>query len=163
MSDRNFPPTLIEMKKIAHESNRFRTEEVPPRHRDKQRLQHVYRELQVSLWKILFKPLIFYPQNVQQKVTIAFCLIRGIPLVDINLTSERQRSLVGKKIVSLLSISHLIYYATVDEHSYSIIGLNYLRGLFSWNCGRFIFLATAFSLIVSSGRKCNLDFFHEFR
>ena len=49
MSDRNFPPTLIEMKKIAQESNRFRTEEMPTRHRDKQRLQHIYRDLQVTL------------------------------------------------------------------------------------------------------------------
>jgi hypothetical protein len=49
MSDRNFPPTLIEMKKIAQESNRFRTEEIPARHRDKQRLQHIYRDLQVRL------------------------------------------------------------------------------------------------------------------
>lgn len=48
MSDRNFPSTLIEMKKIAHESSRFRTEEVPSRHRDKQRLQHIYRDLQVK-------------------------------------------------------------------------------------------------------------------
>lgn len=47
MCDRNFPPTLIEMKKLANESNRFRIEEIPPRHRDKQRVQHLYRDLQV--------------------------------------------------------------------------------------------------------------------
>lgn len=49
MQDRHFPNTLIEMKKLANESVRFRNEEVPPRQRDKQRLQHMYRELQV-LW-----------------------------------------------------------------------------------------------------------------
>lgn len=47
MSDRNFPSTLIEMKKIAAESTRFRNEELPPRHRDKQHLVHLYKELQV--------------------------------------------------------------------------------------------------------------------
>lgn len=47
MSDRNFPSTLMEMKKVAQESTRFRQEEMPPRHRDKQRVQHLYRELQV--------------------------------------------------------------------------------------------------------------------
>ncbi|XP_034249434.1 dystonin isoform X11 [Thrips palmi] len=46
MQDRHFPNTLIEMKKLANESVRFRNEEVPPRQRDKQRLQHMYRELQ---------------------------------------------------------------------------------------------------------------------
>lgn len=49
MQDRHFPNTLIEMKKLANESVRFRNEEVPPRQRDKQRLQHMYRELQVRL------------------------------------------------------------------------------------------------------------------
>lgn len=47
MSDRNFPSTLIEMKKLAAESTRFRNEELPPRHRDKQHLVHLYKELQV--------------------------------------------------------------------------------------------------------------------
>ncbi|XP_050437249.1 dystonin isoform X15 [Adelges cooleyi] len=46
MSDRNFPSTLIEMKKLASESTRFRNEELPPRHRDKQHLVHLYKELQ---------------------------------------------------------------------------------------------------------------------
>lgn len=48
MSDRNFPSTLIEMKKLAAESTRFRNEELPPRHRDKQHLVHLYKELQVN-------------------------------------------------------------------------------------------------------------------
>uniref|UniRef100_A0A8D8X998 Dystonin n=1 Tax=Cacopsylla melanoneura TaxID=428564 RepID=A0A8D8X998_9HEMI len=45
MQDRNFPSTLIEMKKLAADSGRFRTEEVPPRQRDKQRLQHIFQDL----------------------------------------------------------------------------------------------------------------------
>jgi hypothetical protein len=48
MQDRNFPSTLIEMKKLAADSARFRTEEVPPRQRDKQRLQHIFQDLTVS-------------------------------------------------------------------------------------------------------------------
>lgn len=43
--DRSFPPTLIEMKKLAIESSRFRTEEIPPRHRDKQHLNQLFRDL----------------------------------------------------------------------------------------------------------------------
>ncbi|KAI4467607.1 envoplakin [Holotrichia oblita] len=45
MQDRSFPPTLIEMKKLAIESSRFRTEEIPPRHRDKQHLNQLFRDL----------------------------------------------------------------------------------------------------------------------
>lgn len=50
MSDRNFPATLIEMKKLASDSTRFRNEELPPRHRDKQHLVHLYKELQVIIY-----------------------------------------------------------------------------------------------------------------
>jgi hypothetical protein len=49
MLDRTFPNTLIEMKKLAAESSRFRTDEVPPRQKDKQRLTHIFRELEVNL------------------------------------------------------------------------------------------------------------------
>jgi len=49
MLDRTFPNTLIEMKKLAAESSRFRTDEVPPRQKDKQRLTHIFRELEVSI------------------------------------------------------------------------------------------------------------------
>lgn len=51
MSDRTFPSTLIEMKKLATESSRFRNEEVPVRQREKQKIQSLYRELQVSTSK----------------------------------------------------------------------------------------------------------------
>ena len=43
--DRYFPSTLIEMKKLAADSVRFKNEEVPGRYRDKQRLGHIFREL----------------------------------------------------------------------------------------------------------------------
>lgn len=45
MQDRTFPNTLIELKKLAAESSRFRTDEVPNRQRDKQRLAHIWRDL----------------------------------------------------------------------------------------------------------------------
>lgn len=45
MQDRSFPSTLIEMKKLAADSQRFQTEEIPPRQRDKQHLNHLYKEL----------------------------------------------------------------------------------------------------------------------
>lgn len=45
MQDRSFPNTVIELKKLCAESARFRTEEVPPRQRDKQHLAHIFREL----------------------------------------------------------------------------------------------------------------------
>lgn len=45
MQDRSFPPTLIEMKKLAAESSRFRTDEVPPRQRDKNYLNQLFQDL----------------------------------------------------------------------------------------------------------------------
>ncbi|KAK9887502.1 hypothetical protein WA026_023054 [Henosepilachna vigintioctopunctata] len=46
MQDRSFPTTLIEMKKLASESSRFRTDEIPPRQRDKNYLSQMYRDLE---------------------------------------------------------------------------------------------------------------------
>lgn len=46
MQERAFPPTLIEMKKLAADSTKFKNEEVPPRYRDKQRLTYIFRDLQ---------------------------------------------------------------------------------------------------------------------
>ncbi|XP_070510259.1 microtubule-actin cross-linking factor 1 isoform X16 [Cardiocondyla obscurior] len=46
MQERSFPPTLIEMKKLAADSAKFKNEEVPPRYRDKQRLTYIFRDLQ---------------------------------------------------------------------------------------------------------------------
>lgn len=45
MHDRTFPNTLIEVKKMATESTRFRNEEIPTRQREKQRLNNAFREL----------------------------------------------------------------------------------------------------------------------
>ncbi|CAH0551958.1 unnamed protein product [Brassicogethes aeneus] len=46
MQDRSFPATLIEMKKLSTESDRFRTEEVPPRQRDKDFCHRLFRDLE---------------------------------------------------------------------------------------------------------------------
>ncbi|XP_044265473.1 dystonin isoform X23 [Tribolium madens] len=46
MTDRSFPNTLIEMKKIATELSRFRTDELPPRQRDKNYLNQLFRDLE---------------------------------------------------------------------------------------------------------------------
>lgn len=45
--ERTFPSTLIELKRMLNDLNRFRNEEVPPKQRDKQHLFTVYRELEV--------------------------------------------------------------------------------------------------------------------
>lgn len=47
LQDRNFPSSLIEMKRLLTELNRFRTEEVPPRQRDLAKLFSMYKELEV--------------------------------------------------------------------------------------------------------------------
>ncbi|XP_035712122.1 microtubule-actin cross-linking factor 1 isoform X8 [Folsomia candida] len=44
MQDRHFSTSLIEMRKMAAEMNRFRVEEVPSRGHDKQRLAHLFRD-----------------------------------------------------------------------------------------------------------------------
>lgn len=46
LQERSFPPTLIELKRLLNDLNRFRTEEIPPRQRDKQTLVKVYKELE---------------------------------------------------------------------------------------------------------------------
>jgi dystonin len=45
LRDRNFPNTLPEMKILQQENNRFRTEEIPPKLHDKQRLASSYKEV----------------------------------------------------------------------------------------------------------------------
>ena len=47
--DRNFPNTLIEMKRLAEESQRFRVEDVPPRLHEKERVAHSFREIEKQL------------------------------------------------------------------------------------------------------------------
>uniref|UniRef100_A0AAG5DJS3 Dystonin n=1 Tax=Anopheles atroparvus TaxID=41427 RepID=A0AAG5DJS3_ANOAO len=46
LQERAFPTTLIELKRLLSDLNRFRTEEVPPRQRDKQHLYAIYKELE---------------------------------------------------------------------------------------------------------------------
>lgn len=46
LQERTFPQTLIELKRILSDLNRFRNEEIPPRQRDKQSLHKVYKELE---------------------------------------------------------------------------------------------------------------------
>lgn len=46
MQERTFPPTLIEMKRLLDDLKRFRSDEMPPKLRDKTKLQQIYRELE---------------------------------------------------------------------------------------------------------------------
>lgn len=46
LQERTFPQTLIELKRLGNDLNRFRNEEVPTRQRDKQSLIKVYKELE---------------------------------------------------------------------------------------------------------------------
>ncbi|XP_055530757.1 dystonin isoform X41 [Wyeomyia smithii] len=46
LQERAFPTTLIELKRLLTDLNRFRSEDVPPRQRDKQRLFTIYKELE---------------------------------------------------------------------------------------------------------------------
>ena len=47
MQDRQFPNTLIEVKKLAADSNRFRVEEIPHRLREKQHVARLYKDIEV--------------------------------------------------------------------------------------------------------------------
>lgn len=46
LQERTFPPTLIEMKRLLSDLNRFRGDEMPVQQRDKQRLYQMYKELE---------------------------------------------------------------------------------------------------------------------
>ena len=46
LQERSFGTTLIELKRLLSDLNKFRNEEIPPRHRDKQRLFSMYKELE---------------------------------------------------------------------------------------------------------------------
>lgn len=46
LQERTFPSTLIEMKRLLNDLNRFRSEEIPPRQRDKSHLFQMYKELE---------------------------------------------------------------------------------------------------------------------
>jgi len=47
MEDRNFPNPLIEVKNLALESKRFRTDEVPRRLREKENIARLYNDIEV--------------------------------------------------------------------------------------------------------------------
>jgi hypothetical protein len=47
MEDRNFPNTLMEVKNLALESKRFRTDEVPRRLREKENIARLYNDIEV--------------------------------------------------------------------------------------------------------------------
>lgn len=49
LQERTFGTTLIELKRLMSDMNKFRNEEMPPKHRDKQRLFTVFKELEVSI------------------------------------------------------------------------------------------------------------------
>lgn len=67
--ERTFPSTLIELKRTLNELNRFRTEEVPVKQRDKQHLFSVYRELEVN-------PPIFPLKNVLKLFSLLLEILR---------------------------------------------------------------------------------------
>jgi dystonin len=46
LQERSFGTTLIEFKRLSSDLNKFRNEEIPPRHREKQRLFTTYKELE---------------------------------------------------------------------------------------------------------------------
>lgn len=46
LQERSFGTTTIELKRLLSDLNKFRNEEIPPRHREKQRLFTVYKELE---------------------------------------------------------------------------------------------------------------------
>lgn len=54
MQDRVTASTLIDMKRLLNDVIRFRNDEMPPRHRDKQHLCQTYRELEVRLQSSIF-------------------------------------------------------------------------------------------------------------
>lgn len=48
MQDRNVPNSIPELRQLINELDKFKTEDLPPRLHDKQRLADLYSELQVS-------------------------------------------------------------------------------------------------------------------
>merc|ERR1719367_2493185 len=67
MQDRNFPNTLIEMKRLAEESNRFRVEDIPPRLREKEKLFAVFKDLERQMQQMNFElDRDLYPDNIER-------------------------------------------------------------------------------------------------
>ena len=67
LQDRNFPNTLIEMKRLAEESNRFKVEDIPPRLREKEKLFAVFRDLERQMQQMNFElDRDLYPDNIER-------------------------------------------------------------------------------------------------
>jgi len=67
MQDRNFPQTLIEMKRLAEESNRFRVEDVPPRLREKEKLFSIFRDIERQMKDANYDlDRDLYPENIER-------------------------------------------------------------------------------------------------
>ena len=67
IQDRNFPNTLIEMKRLAEESNRFRQEDIPPRLREKEKLFAVFKDLERQMRDMNFElDRDLYPDNIER-------------------------------------------------------------------------------------------------
>ena len=67
LQDRNFPNTLIEMKRLAEDSNRFRVEEIPPRLREKEKLFAVFKDLERQMRDMNFElDRDLYPDNIER-------------------------------------------------------------------------------------------------
>eukprot|EP00092_Neocalanus_flemingeri_P021691 GFUD01023529.1.p1 GENE.GFUD01023529.1~~GFUD01023529.1.p1 ORF type:complete len:5553 (+),score=1484.06 GFUD01023529.1:557-17215(+) len=67
MQDRNFPNTLIEMKRLSEESNRFRVEDIPPRLHEKEKLFAVFRDIERQMKDANFElDRDLYPDNIER-------------------------------------------------------------------------------------------------
>ena len=67
IQDRNFPNTLIEMKRLSEESNRFRVEDIPPRLHEKEKLFAVFRDIERQMKDANFElDRDLYPDNIER-------------------------------------------------------------------------------------------------
>ena len=67
IQDRNFPNTLIEMKRLSEESNRFRVEDIPPRLHEKEKLFAVFRDIERQMKDANFElDRDLYPENIER-------------------------------------------------------------------------------------------------
>eukprot|EP00092_Neocalanus_flemingeri_P001303 GFUD01001391.1.p1 GENE.GFUD01001391.1~~GFUD01001391.1.p1 ORF type:complete len:5580 (+),score=1489.94 GFUD01001391.1:543-17282(+) len=67
MQDRNFPNTLIEMKRLSEESNRFRVDDIPPRLHEKEKLFAVFRDIERQMKDANFElDRDLYPDNIER-------------------------------------------------------------------------------------------------
>lgn len=79
LQERTFGTTLIELKRLMSDMNKFRNEEMPPKHRDKQRLFTVFKELEVSIMML---------SRNSQNLTFKFNYFSDISNRQVRLTSK---------------------------------------------------------------------------